>query len=764
MSSYYDDEPRRYSNVRTRPRERGEPDYVVEETYIERGQGPGPRGINRGGEPVYRGRDDSVEDIPRDFPPPRGQGARDYRRSSYRSEYDDDRRSRRAKSTGGRRYSDDYDDDRYTDYGTAAAAGAAGYAAGRHRERERKHRRRGDRDYDSEYSDSRSPPPRRKPERRKSGIEEVLGGLGLGGVAGALTGRKDKSRSRSDSRSRVTRRSGRSHSRAASRRGRHSSSSSSRSRSRGGGGKKDTEKKWAQAAQAAIVAGAVEAFRSRKEAGPWTGDKGKRIATAAIGAGGIDGLLDRNPNEKSKRHLAEAVLGGLAANRLANGPVSKSRGRDESLSPDGRRARSSSTRPGGLRARSRSVIDRIRGRSQSRGRPGSDDGEKGGGGAGALKGLAAGGALAAAGKAIYDRVRSKSRKRDGSRSSRSSSADSYVPSRRRRRDKRDSPQSDMGQSARSAPGGGGQSRDLASRDTNYNNNNNNGALVGAGAGAGAGALAAHGDHGDASSDSSSTTDMEKKRKKMRGKELLTAGLATIATIHAAHGVYSSMEAHEQRHRLVAEGEMSPEEARKKQTKAWVQDAAAVGIAALGIKGAFSEWKEMNEQRYELIITQSISFGRTFTDHGSFLPDVKFRALRSGRCSVERSARTARNARRRSAGTRSCRSRSKTLKRRWRCRVVCPCTTCLLAHNRVSTRGSNIKGRQHRKPTRAGIRMLGTVMEEGARRAVHTIVQRRFPARIRHILSRSMARVMRVTILGSGTRRADTMRFIIGGAA
>jgi hypothetical protein len=34
----------------------------------------------------------------------------------------------------------------------------------------------------------------------------------------------------------------------------------------------------------------------------------------------------------------------------------------------------------------------------------------------------------------------------------------------------------------------------------------------------------------------------------------------------------------------------------------VQDAAAVGIAALGIKGAFSEWKEMNEQRYVILTT------------------------------------------------------------------------------------------------------------------------------------------------------------------
>ena len=104
---------------------------------------------------------------------------------------------------------------------------------------------------------------------------------------------------------------------------------------------------------------------------------------------------------------------------------------------------------------------------------------------------------------------------------------------------------------------------------------------------------------DSSSDSESSTDLEQRRKKMRGKELVTAGLATIATIHAAHGVYNSMEASEKRHKLVQEGEMTPEEARKKRSKAWLQDAAAVGIAALGLKGAFSEWKEMNEQRHGL---------------------------------------------------------------------------------------------------------------------------------------------------------------------
>lgn len=588
MSTYDDyDQPRRYHSTRTRYRDREEPDFVREETFIERGKGAGPRDL------VFRGRDDSIEDIPREFPPP---AARDYRRSREYDEYS--AAPRRARSVASRRDRDydDYYDDRYTDYAAPAAAGAAGYAAGRRRDRSR---RRDDRDYDSEYS--RSPPRRPKHERKKSGVEDVLGGLGLGAVAAALTGKGgDKSRDRSSVRSRSTRRGGR-----------RGSSSSSRSRSRGGPKKGQTERQWAQAAQAAVIAGAVEAFRSRKEPGPWTGERGKRIATAAIGAGGIDKFLDRNPDEKSKRHLAEAVVGGLAANRLANGARSKSRGRgadSRAGSPD-----SFATGRSGLRARSRSVIDRLRGRSQSRGRAGSPDG----GGHGGLKGLVAGGALAAAGKTIYDRVRSKSRKR---RSPSNSSADSYVPSRTRRRDRRRSPRSDTGTTRRSRVADDRRREIRDTRDTNNEYTAHGGALTrGAAAGAGAGALTTGGNGGnvgknqtgkeDELSDSSSTTDMENKRKRMRGKEFLTAGLASIATIHAAHGIYSSMEAHEKRHRLVAEGEMTPEEARKKQTKAWVQDAAAVGIAALGIKGAFSEWKGMNEQRCVslcLILKESIS--------------------------------------------------------------------------------------------------------------------------------------------------------------
>lgn len=80
--------------------------------------------------------------------------------------------------------------------------------------------------------------------------------------------------------------------------------------------------------------------------------------------------------------------------------------------------------------------------------------------------------------------------------------------------------------------------------------------------------------------------------------MITAGLASVATIHAAHSVYSSIEARSKRHKQVMEGKLAPEEARKLKNKARLQDAASVGIAALGIKGAISEWKEMQEQRHE----------------------------------------------------------------------------------------------------------------------------------------------------------------------
>ncbi|PSN72719.1 hypothetical protein BS50DRAFT_606646 [Corynespora cassiicola Philippines] len=523
MSEYsYDDRPRRRRTTRER-----EPEYVTETTYVERGgKGPGVRDL------VYRpAREDSIEDIPRDFPPP----GTEYRQTKYRETYE----PRRTRSSH-RDYGDDYS------------------YAGRY------DRGRRPRDYD-DYSDDdyRERP---KPSRRKSivdNVKEIGEAAGLGGIIGAVSGRS-RSRSRHrrdryDDRGYDSERYGYDDRDRRSRR--YSSSERSRSRSRGGGRRK-TNAKWEQAAKAAIVAGAVEAFRSRNTPGPWTGAKGQRIATAALGAAGIDSLVDKDPDKHGKRHVAESAIGGLLANRLANGSRSRSRGPPGEGSPT--RARS--------RSRSRSIFgrSRSRGRSESRGRDGGDGNT--------LGKLAGGGAVLAAGKALYDRVRSKSRsRRDRSRSV--SSEDSYVPSRSRRN------------RAHSR----GRSMDTYSEATPRANPDRRLATA-----AGAGAVAAPQSSSKGkyeSSDSESTTDMEQKRKKMRGKELLTAGLATVATIHAAHGVYSSMVASEKRRKMVSEGEMTPEEARKRKSKNMLQDAAAVGIAALGIKSAFSEWKEMQEQRH-----------------------------------------------------------------------------------------------------------------------------------------------------------------------
>ena len=96
----------------------------------------------------------------------------------------------------------------------------------------------------------------------------------------------------------------------------------------------------------------------------------------------------------------------------------------------------------------------------------------------------------------------------------------------------------------------------------------------------------------------SSSEEDRIQRKLHGKELLTTGLAGVATIHAAHSVYKSVENRKKRSKLVREGEMSPEKARSLKNKARLQDAAAVGIAALGIKSAVGEWKEMKEQRHE----------------------------------------------------------------------------------------------------------------------------------------------------------------------
>jgi len=442
-----------------------------------------------------------------------------------------------------------------------------------------------------------------KKSRRKSIIEGAMGLAGLGAAAKAVGGGGDKDRGRSPD-----------------------SHRSGRSRSRHGGRARSPEgpAKFQQAAKAALLAGATEAFRVRKEPGGWGGAKGKRILTAAIGAGGIDAAADRDPDHKSKRHILEAVVGGLAGNRLINGSRNN-------VADDDRRSRS-----------------RSRARSKSRG------GDGGGVGSGAgLAALATAGLGALAGKKIYDRSQS----RDGRGDRRRGSPDSYdsrSPSPRRDKHKRSKSVTDYARKGLASLGIGGaaaaadddhhrrgevreveetvvRSKRSGRRSPRYSSDEDDRPRYSKGRGDVYGdpryadSRSSHVDsrRGDRDRDSARAKDGRKNRriaegkdsasdsdslgsssgdekriKKMKGKQLITAGLATVATIHAAHNIYQSMEKREARHKAVAEGEMSPEEARKLKAKATLQDAASVGIAALGIKGAISEIKEANEMRHE----------------------------------------------------------------------------------------------------------------------------------------------------------------------
>ncbi|EHL02485.1 hypothetical protein M7I_1566 [Glarea lozoyensis 74030] len=470
--------------------------------------------------------------------------------------------------------------------------------------------------YNSEDEDP--VPPKRSKSRRKSIMEGALGLAGIGAAANAT--KSHRRRGSADSYS-----SGRS--------GKSRRSTRSKSHGRRGDHSPEGAAKFQQAAKAALLAGATEAFRVRNEPGGWGGAKGKRILTAAVGAGGIDAAADRDPDKKSKRHILEAVVGGLAGNRLING--SRKEVDDDGRSSRGGRSRSRSRGPSGggggagLAALAtaglgaiagKKLLDRSKSRSRSRG---ARSRSRGGGGRRrdyssdsydsrspdrrsgkdrhkrsksvtdfARKGMAALGIGAATGAAAGGRDRSRDRSRDrGSvieetevikKSRRRGSDDGYEPRRSRHGD--------------SHRGDDDYVRDRGDPygDPRYADSRSSVGRSNKGGRGGRDRRIAEGkqDASDSESSLGSSSGDEKKIKKMR------AGLATVATIHAAHNVYQSMEKRDARHRAVAEGEMTPEEARKLKAKATLQDAASVGIAALGIKGALSEIKEANEMRRE----------------------------------------------------------------------------------------------------------------------------------------------------------------------
>ncbi|OQE37941.1 hypothetical protein PENCOP_c009G04860 [Penicillium coprophilum] len=563
--AYYED--RRYREPRDR--------YTRPASYAD--PYDDPRGHSRRHvRDSYAPRDstDSVEEVQREYPP----GSDYVYERSYAS-----RRPRRPVYENVRRASSISGYDPYND------ASYRNSRPRRSRHYEDKHSRRSR--YESDSSSSPSPPRHR---RRKSFSEQALGALGLGGAA-ASASRGERGRGRSPSHHRR-----RSYSR---------SPSDSRSRSRHrsskhSGSKRDkSEQRIIQAARAALTAGAVEAFKQRKEPGEWAGAKGKRVLTAAVTAGGTDGLVDKDPSKHGKRHVIESTLAGLAASHfVGGGSRSRSRGRDGHRSSSGGLKNLAAT--GAIAAAGKEIFDRYsksrsrpRGRSDSRG---SDSDHRG-----SRKRSKSVSEYLNKGMAALGLGEGEDKRRD----SRDGRKDLHREHRREDRDDRErrhhrghryddytDSDADSDYDNRDSRRGKG-SRDVGRHRSLDGRNPPPYAPTTRGQPR-AGSKDRHGSSSESDSDLGDSSDEMKQRKKLKRDMLMTGGLATVATIHAAHGLYGSMEKRKERMQQLKEGEITPEEARKRRLKANTKDAVSIGLAALGIKGAYGEWKEVMEKRKE----------------------------------------------------------------------------------------------------------------------------------------------------------------------
>lgn len=446
--------------------------------------------------------------------------------------------------------------------------------------------------------------------------EEALEALGLAGLYAKITG-KSRSRSRSSSFDRTSR------ARSRSRVGR-------RDRSRSGPEHK--KEVLQQALKAAVLAGAGAAFLARNEEGGWKGEKGKRVLTAALTAGGVDGFInrDKDPEKNQFVDTVGAAVAGLATNRLVNGPASRSRsrvprGRRLSSSDRGSRSRSRSRvgdllAGGGLAAAAKKAVDSVRGRSKSRergrerSRSSSYDsrdysrspprrGVRDRSRSVVARGLAKLGMDKQA-----DKLDGGSRERSRSRGPRSRSRGRYADD-----DYRERPYDSSTYGRGSMYDNREVSNDPSSRSRALDPDN--GALINRpqSVGPAGDRLRApppdyrydnrprkNGDpETDSDSDLGSSSEDEETNKKSRKRLAISSGLATVATIHAGHSVYESVEKRQVRKRALKNGTIDAEEAAKHKNKDRLQDAASIGLAALGLKSAYSEWKELKEQNDEL---------------------------------------------------------------------------------------------------------------------------------------------------------------------
>ncbi|EJT82437.1 hypothetical protein GGTG_02410 [Gaeumannomyces tritici R3-111a-1] len=100
---------------------------------------------------------------------------------------------------------------------------------------------------------------------------------------------------------------------------RHHSETRSRSRSRSRS-LDDPAMRLRHAVIAGVTAGAIEAIRVRREPGPWSGPKGRRVATAAFSAAAIEAAIDKHPEHDPQKKAMAARIGGLMMSRIINGP------------------------------------------------------------------------------------------------------------------------------------------------------------------------------------------------------------------------------------------------------------------------------------------------------------------------------------------------------------------------------------------------------------------------------------------------------------
>ncbi|CAG7952692.1 unnamed protein product [Penicillium salamii] len=564
--SYYDD--RRYQ-----PRDR----YAHPVSYADPYDDPRRYARHERNYVPRRSDDSFVEEVQREYPP--GSDYAYERRYTRRPTRPVQETVRRSSSVSGY---DPYYDTRSRPRRT------------RHHEEKRSRRSR----YESDSSPSRSPPRHR---RKKSFSEQALGALGLGGAAAASGHRDHRDRGRDRSRHHRNR----SYSR---------SPSDSRSRHRGSARDK-SQQRMVQAARAALTAGAVEAFKQRKEPGEWAGTKGKRVLTAAVTAGGTDGLVDKDPNKHGTRHVVESTLAGLAASHfMGGGSRSQSRGRNSAGN-----GLKNLAATGAITAAGKEIFDRVsRSRSRPRGRHDSrSDDDRGSGKRSKsvqdyiTKGMAALGLGEQEDRRHDDRHRDSS---DRSRDTRDDRRDHREyrehrdhrgngrddRERRHRRDRYDDSGSDSESDYYSRDSRRGRgSRDVGrTRSLNGGQNPPYGSARSGPTSAPRDATQRGHSNSESDSDLGDSSDEKKRSKKMKRDLLVTGGLASVATIHAAHGLYGSVEKRKQRMQQLKEGEISPEEARKRRIKANTMDAVSIGLAALGIKGAYGEWKEVNEKRKE----------------------------------------------------------------------------------------------------------------------------------------------------------------------